>query len=152
MRNRKRGRKLKQTPAHRQAMIRNLVTSLFEDGRVITSEAKARESRHLAEKLITLAKDGSQHARDRAIALLPDEQVVDSLFSEIGPRYKDRQGGYSRILKLSRPRMDKYAPPVLVELVGEQSNTEVAPADATAANTEKVPAEAPAEEASESAS
>lgn len=134
MRYRKRGRKLNRTPSHRQAMVRNLVTSLFEHGRVITTPTKAKEARPFAEKLITLAKDGSLHARGRAISLLPDEHVVGSLFSEIGPRYKERPGGYSRILHLPQPRLGHCAPQVLFELVEEEIESKAGEALAEAPN------------------
>jgi large subunit ribosomal protein L17 len=149
MKYKKRGRKL--TPSQRQAMVRNLVTSLFVHGRVITTPAKAKEARPFAEKLITLAKDGSLHARRRAISLLHDQHVVCSLFSEIGPRYKDRPGGYSRVLHLAKPRLGYSAPQVLIELVEEEmgSTAKAAPAVATtAAKAEEAPSVAAAEDAS----
>ena len=120
MRYKKRGRKLNRTSSHHKAMLRDLVTSLFVQGRVTTTPANAKEARPFAEKLITLAKDGSLDARRRAIALLQDQQVVDSLFSEIGPRYKERPGGYTRILHLAKPRFGYSAPQVLIELVEEE--------------------------------
>jgi large subunit ribosomal protein L17 len=148
MRYKKRGRKLNRTSSHHQAMLRNLVTSLFVHGRVITTPAKAKEARPFAEKLITLAKDGSLHARRRAISLLHDEHVVDSLFSEIGPRYKERPGGYSRILHLAKPRLGYGAPQVLIELIEEEmeSKAKAVSAVATVATTA---AKAEEEEASE---
>lgn len=148
MRHQKRGRKLNRTPSHRKAMVRNLVTSLFVHGRVITTPAKAKEARPFAEKLITLAKDGSLHARRRAISLLHDQQVVGSLFSEIGPRYKERQGGYARILHLAKPRLGDSAPQVLFELVEEQmeGKSKAAPAVATVATTATSAPAAPATE------
>ncbi len=138
MRYKKRGRKLNRASSHYKAMLRNLVTSLFVHGRVITTPANAKEARPFAEKLITLAKDGSLHARRRAISLLHDEHVVDSLFSEIGPRYKDRPGGYSRVLHLAKPRLGYSAPQVLIELVEEEmeSKAKAAPAAATVATTD----------------
>jgi large subunit ribosomal protein L17 len=117
MRHLKRGRKLNRTPTHRRAMLRNLVTSLFRHGRVMTTPAKAKEARPFAERLVTLAKDGSLHARRRAIALLHDKHIVSELFSEIGPRYKDRPGGYCRILRSPRHRIGDGAPLALFELV-----------------------------------
>lgn len=117
MRHLKRGRKLNRTPSHRKAMLRNLVTSLFRHGRVMTTPAKAKEARPFAEKLVTLAKDGSLHARRRAIALLHDKRAVADLFTEIGPRYQDRPGGYCRILRSPRHRIGDGAPIALFELV-----------------------------------
>lgn len=163
MRHLKRGRKLNRTPTHKKAMLRNLVRSLFLHGKVTTSPAKAKEARPLAEKLITLAKDGSLHARRRAISLLSDQQVVGSLFSEIGPRYAERHGGYCRILHLEKTRLGDRGPLVLFELVeggtpaGSKSTPKTAapvgpavPSEPTpapeAAAEESTPAEADAEE------
>ncbi len=123
MRHLKRGRKLNRTPTHRRAMLRNLVTSLFRHGRVMTTPAKAKEARPFAEKLVTLAKDGSLHARRRAISLLHDKQIVSELFSEIGPRYKDRPGGYCRILRTARHRIGDGSPIALFELVEAEMKT-----------------------------
>ena len=119
MRHLKRGRKLNRTSAHRRAMVRNLVTSLFVHGRVSTTPAKAKEARPFAEKLITLAKCGTLHARRRAISLLHDERVVASLFAEIGPRYANRPGGYCRILHTAKIRVGDGAPQAIFELVEE---------------------------------
>ncbi len=119
MRHLKRGRKLNRTPTHKRAMMRNLATSLFIHGRVVTTPAKAKETKPFAEKLITLAKQGTLHARRRAISLLHDPHVVASLFDNIGPRYASRPGGYSRILHLDRTRVGDSAPQVLFELVEE---------------------------------
>jgi large subunit ribosomal protein L17 len=152
MRYKKRGRKL--TQSHRLAMVRNLVTNLFVHGHVITTPTKAKEARPFAEKLITLAKDGSLHARCRAISLLHDQHVVCSLFSEIGPRYKERPGDYSRILHLAKPRLGDGAPQVLIELVEEEmeSKAKAAPAVATVATTAAKAEEAPSVAAAEDAS
>jgi large subunit ribosomal protein L17 len=159
MRHLKRGRKLNRTPSHRKAMVRNLVSSLFIHGRVITTPAKAKEARPFAEKLITLAKNGSMHARRRAVSLLDNTKIVGSLFNEIGPRYKDRPGGYSRILRLAKRRVGDSAPQVLFELVESEMSgkakaevkAEVAEKPAEKAVEEvKAETEAPAEEAPES--
>ncbi len=120
MRHSKRGRKLNRTPSHRKAMVRNLVTGLFEHGRVVTSPAKAKEARPFAEKLITCAKHGTLAHRRRAVALLHDKRVVARLFEEIAPRYADRPGGYSRILHLDRKRLGDAGPLCLFELVEEE--------------------------------
>lgn len=100
-------------------MYRNMVAALFTHGRIITTPAKAKEARPFAEKLITLAKKGSDNlaARRRAIRLLHDPALVRSLFEDLGVRYKDRNGGYTRILHLSRTRIGDGARQVLFELV-----------------------------------
>jgi large subunit ribosomal protein L17 len=120
MRHQKRGRKLNRTPSHRKAMLRNLVTSLFLHGRVTTTPAKAKEARPLAERLITLARKGELQHRRMALSMLNDKAVVKSLFEEIGPRYRDRPGGYTRILRTSRTRVGDSAPLALFELVEEE--------------------------------
>jgi large subunit ribosomal protein L17 len=97
-------------------MLANLSRSLFEHEKIRTTQAKAREVQPLAEKLITLAKDGSLHARRQALEVIPDRDVVHKLFSDIGPRYQDRPGGYTRIVKLG-PRLGDAAPMVVLELV-----------------------------------
>ncbi len=114
-----RGRKLSRTSSHRKAMYRNMVAALFTHGRIITTPAKAKEARPFAEKLITLAKKGPDDlaARRRAIRLLHDQALVRSLFEDLGVRYKDRQGGYTRILHLSKTRVGDGARQVLFELV-----------------------------------
>lgn len=117
MRHNKRGRHLGRTSAHRSAMLRNMVSSLFIHGKIITTPAKAKEARPFAEKIITLAKRGTLHDRRRALSLLQNRHIVKSLFEEIGPRYKDRPGGYCRILHLSKTRIGDGAPQVLFELV-----------------------------------
>lgn len=88
--------------AHRRALLRNMVTSLMEKERVRTTLAKARSARPLADKLITLSKKGTLHAKRRALAYLTKESAVQRLFSEIGPRFSERPGGYTRIVKLDR--------------------------------------------------
>jgi large subunit ribosomal protein L17 len=101
-------------------MVRNLVASLFEHGRVVTTPAKAKEARPFAEKLITMAKSGSLADRRRAIAKLHDKKVVSQLFSEIAPRYANRAGGYSRILHMDKYRLGDAGDLCLFELVEEQ--------------------------------
>lgn len=119
MRHLNRGRKLSRTSSHRKAMFRNLVAGLFRHGKIITTPAKAKEARPFAEKLITLAKRGPNDltARRRAIRLLHDPALVRSLFEDLGVRYKDRQGGYTRILHISKTRVGDGARQVLFELV-----------------------------------
>lgn len=119
MRHLNRGRRLSRTSSHRKAMFRNMVAALFTNGRIITTPAKAKEARPFAERLITLAKKGPNDlaARRRAIRLLHDPALVRSLFEDLGVRYKDRNGGYTRILHLAKTRVGDGAPQVLFELV-----------------------------------
>ena len=100
MRHRAKGRQLSRTATHRRAMLNNMASSLFEHGRVVTTEAKAKELRPFAEKLITLARRGDLHARRLVERKIKDREVLGRLFSEIGPRFAARPGGYIRILKL----------------------------------------------------
>lgn len=109
-------RKLGRPSAHRKAMLRNLVTDLLREGRISTTETRAKEARRQAEKMITLAKRGDLHARRQVLAYVYDEDVVTKLFDEIAPNYADRNGGYTRILKLG-PRRGDCAEVVFLELV-----------------------------------
>ncbi len=109
-------RKLGRSTAHRKAMLRNLVTDLLREGRISTTVTRAKEARRQAEKMITLAKRGDLHARRQALAYIYDEDVVTKLFEEIGPNYADRNGGYTRILKLG-PRRGDCAEMAFLELV-----------------------------------
>lgn len=109
-------RKLGFRSDHRKMMLRNIVTSLLKNERIETTEQRAKELRRLAEKMISLGKRGDLHARRQALAFLLDESVVKKLFDEIAPKYKERAGGYTRILKLGNRRGDG-ASIVLVELV-----------------------------------
>ena len=109
-------RKLGVTSAHRQSILRNLVTDLFRYGRIQTTDCRAKEARKEAEKMITLAKRGDLHARRQALAYIKDEDVVTKLFDEIAPKYEERKGGYTRILKLG-PRKGDVAESVFLELV-----------------------------------
>jgi large subunit ribosomal protein L17 len=101
---RKRGRKLGRTQSHRKAMLRNMVTSFFEHEEIETTDAKARELRSLAERLVTLGKRGANDlaARRQVAKIVRDRKVASKLFAEIGPRYADRPGGYTRILKVGK--------------------------------------------------
>ena len=117
MRHRKRGRGLDRNSAHRKALRRNMVVSLFEHERIITTPAKAKEVKSMAEKMITLAKSGSLADRRRALAILNDKAIVKKLFAEIAPKFQDRNGGYTRILHLDRRRLGDNAPQCLFELV-----------------------------------
>lgn len=105
--------------AHRRALLRNLVTSFLERERIRTTLAKARETRPLAEKMITLAKRGTLHARRQALAYMTKEAAVKKLFDEIGPRFSERPGGYTRIVKLDR-RAGDGAAMAMLELVGTE--------------------------------
>lgn len=109
-------RKLGRPTAHRQSMLRNLTTDLFREGRIQTTENRAKEVRREVEKLITMAKTDSLANRRHAMAYLYDETVVNNLFETIAPKYEDRQGGYTRILKLG-PRRGDAAEIVFLELV-----------------------------------
>ena len=106
MRHRAKGRQLSRTATHRKATLNNMATSLFEHGRVITTEAKAKELRPFAEKLITLARRGDLHARRLVERKIKDRETLSRLFSEIGPRFAARPGGYTRILKLGHREGD----------------------------------------------
>jgi large subunit ribosomal protein L17 len=103
-------------PAHERLILANLATSLFEHGRITTTEAKARRLRPLAERLITKAKRGDLHARRQVLAVIRDKSIVHELFTEIGPRYATRPGGYTRITKVG-PRKGDNAPMAVIELV-----------------------------------
>jgi large subunit ribosomal protein L17 len=113
------GRKLGRTSAHRTALFRNMATSLFRHERIETTDAKAKELRRFAEQLITLAKRGDLHARRQAFADIRDQEVLAKLFGDIGPRFKTRPGGYTRIIK-SRIRKGDNAPISIIELVGNE--------------------------------
>ncbi len=109
-------RKLGRPTSHRKAMLRNQVTSLFEQGKIETTVHKAKETQRVAEKMITLAKRGDLHARRQVLAYVYDETVVTKLFEEIAPQYEDRNGGYTRVLKLG-PRRGDGAEMAILELV-----------------------------------
>lgn len=109
-------RKLGRDSSARKALLRGIVTSLFRYERIETTEAKAKELRKIAEKMLTLAKRGDLHARRQALAYMMDKDVVKKLFDEVAPKYKDRQGGYTRIIKAG-VRQGDAAPMVIIELV-----------------------------------
>lgn len=123
MRHRKAGRKLGRTAAHRKAMLRNMVTSLFEHERIVTTVPKAKEARRVADKMITLAKRGDLHARRQAHAYIQSKDVVAKLFDEIHEQYADRQGGYTRIIRTGI-RQGDAAPMAILELVGYEEQIE----------------------------
>ena len=119
MRHRIAGRKLNRPTAHRKAMLRNLVKDLLVYESIRTTEAKAKEARRTAEKMITLGKDGTLHARRQALRFLNDTTVIAKVFDEIAPRFVGRPGGYTRILKLDRRDGDGAAMAQL-ELLAEE--------------------------------
>jgi large subunit ribosomal protein L17 len=110
------GPRLGGSPAHERLMLANLATALFEHGKITTTEAKAKRVRPLAERLITFAKRGDLAARRRVMTVIRDKDVVHVLFTEIGPRYENRPGGYTRITKTG-PRKGDNAPMAVIELV-----------------------------------
>ena len=118
MRHRAKGRQLSRTSSHKRAMLNNMAASLFEHGRVVTTEAKAKELRPFAEKLITLARRGDLHARRLVERRIKDRETLGKLFSEIGPRFAARPGGYTRILKLGH-RPGDGADVARIELLSE---------------------------------
>ncbi len=133
MRHRKRGNKLNRSPSHRLAMVRNLIASLFRHERVFTTVAKAKAAKPLAERLISLAKDGTLAARRRTLAILPDKQLVRKLFAEAPQRYGERHGGYCRIIRTARRRIGDGTPLAIFELV----DAKVPSAEKTAAAKEE---------------
>ncbi|GAA0227065.1 50S ribosomal protein L17 [Cryptosporangium japonicum] len=110
------GPRLGGSPAHEKHLLSNLARALFEHGRITTTEAKAKRLRPYAERLITFAKRGDLHARRQVLSLVRDKDVVGHLFAEIGPRYVNRPGGYTRIVK-TEPRKGDNAPMAIIELV-----------------------------------
>jgi len=107
------------SPAHQKHMLANLATSLFEHGKITTTEARARRLRPYAEKLITFAKRGDMHARRQVLTVVTDKGIVHNLFTEIGPAMADRPGGYTRITKIGHRKGDA-APMAVIELVREE--------------------------------
>ncbi len=121
MRHRVAGRRLKRSSGHRQALFKNLITELFRHRRITTTEAKAKAVRPQAEKLITVAKrsmdaESDVHARRQVLRTITDKEVTQQLFETIAPEYKNRPGGYTRIIKLG-PRQGDAAPMAIIELV-----------------------------------
>ena len=108
--------KLRRTSGPRKAVLRSLVTALFQYGRIQTTEAKAKELRKTADKMISLAKRGDLHARRQVLAYVMDETVVNNLFTDIAPKYAERNGGYCRIIKIG-PRRGDAAEMAIIELV-----------------------------------
>ncbi len=116
MRHRSGGRKLNRTSSHRRAMLRNLVTSLLEHERIETTDAKAKEVRRLADRMITLGKRGDLHARRQALSVIRTKDVTAKVFDQLAKRYENRPGGYTRVIK-SRVRVGDAASMSVVELV-----------------------------------
>ena len=131
MRHRKSGRKLNRTSSHRQAMFKNMAASLFDHELIKTTVPKAKELRRVAEKLITLGKVDSVANRRLAFARLRNKEIVNKLFTELGPRYQERPGGYLRILKCGF-RAGDNAPMAFVELVDRPIQAEAVEAEAEA--------------------
>lgn len=141
------GARLGGSSAHQKAILANLATSLFEHGRIKTTEPKARALRPYAEKLITHAKKGTLHNRREVLKKIRDKDVVHTLFAEIGPFFADRNGGYTRIIKVENRKGDN-APMAVIELVREKTVTSEANRARRADAAQKAAAaEAPAEEA-----
>lgn len=126
MRHRKSVPKLGRTSSHRKAMFRNMVTSLFREERVVTTVPRAKEARRVAERVITFAKRGDLHARRQAARVVNDNEVLQKLFEDIGPRFAERPGGYTRILKTGFRKGDN-APMSILELVDRRVTVETEP-------------------------
>jgi large subunit ribosomal protein L17 len=121
MRHQKAGRKFKRSPEHRRMLLRNLATAVVEHGKIKTTLPKAKEVQPYVEKLITLAKDGwDLNNFRRCLAVLTSKQVTYKLFHEVGPRFKGRPGGYTRIYKLAKVRQGDAAPMAVISLLGEK--------------------------------
>ncbi|HEX5119652.1 MAG TPA: 50S ribosomal protein L17 [Pseudonocardiaceae bacterium] len=138
------GRRLGGSPAHERLMLANLATSLFEHGRITTTEAKARRLRPFAERLISKAKRGDLHNRREVMKTIRDKDIVHKLFAEIGPFFATRPGGYTRIVK-TMPRKGDNAKMAVIALVAEQTATEEAGRVTRAAANRRTKAAAPAE-------
>ncbi len=110
------GKRMGGSPSHERLILANLATALFEHGRITTTEARARRLRPVAERLITISKKGDLHARRRVLTVIRNKDVVHTLFAEISPRYENREGGYTRIVKIG-PRKGDNAPMAVIELV-----------------------------------
>lgn len=133
------GRRLGGSSSHQKAMLANLATSLFEHGRIKTTETKARALRPYAEKLITHAKKGTLHNRREVLKKIRDKDIVHILFADIGPFFADRNGGYTRIIKVE-PRQGDNAPMAVIELVQEKTVTDEANRARRAAGSKAAPA------------
>lgn len=121
MRHRKAGRKLGRTSSHRDAMLRNMVTSLLDQERIVTTVPKAKEARRVTEQMITLGKRGDLHARRQAMAFIRSKNIVAKLFDQLSTQYAERKGGYTRIIRTGT-RIGDAAPMAILELVDYQDN------------------------------
>lgn len=119
MRHLNEGRKLKRTSSHRKALLRNMVASLFECEKIETTDAKAKELRKVAEKMITWGKRGDLHARRQALKVISNKKIMQKLFGDIAHRFRERGGGYTRIIKVGRRRGDN-APLSIIELIPQE--------------------------------
>ena len=126
MRHLKSGRQLSRNSAHRWALMRNLITALLREEKIRTTDPKAKELRRWVERVITLGKRGDLHARRQAASIVQDKAVVQKLFDSIGPRFKDRPGGYTRITKIGLRHGDA-AQMSIIELVSSEAGKEAAP-------------------------
>lgn len=124
MRHNKSGKRLGRNTPHRTAMLRNMVTSLFDHEKLTTTDARAKELRKVADRMITLGKRGDLHARRQVLSVIRDQTIVAKLFDQIGPRYKDRPGGYTRIIKIGS-RLGDNAPQSIIALVEEEITPQV---------------------------
>ncbi len=125
MRHRKAVKKLGRTASHRKAMFRNMVTSLFKYEKIVTTDAKAKELRRLAEKMITIGKKGNLHAVRQAMTVIRDRTTAKKLFDDLAKRYENRQGGYTRIVKLGYREGDN-APLSMIQLIPPEDGREAA--------------------------
>lgn len=119
MRHNKSGRRLGRNSSHRKAMLRNMVTSLIDHERITTTDARAKEVRKIAEKMITLGKRGDLHARRQAMSVIFEKKVVAKLFDRLAPRFQERAGGYTRIIKVGN-RAGDNAPVSIIEFVDQE--------------------------------
>jgi len=140
MRHQKSGKKLGRTSAHRKALLRNMATSLLKHERIVTTAVKAREVGRLAERMITLGKRGTLHARRQTIAFIESGEVVKRIFSVYAERYRNRDGGYTRVIKLE-PRSGDNAPMAIVELVDRPVETKDSDKKQAKADAKQVKAE-----------
>ena len=142
----KKGPRLASSPAHERLMLANMATSLFQNGQITTTLPKAKRLRPLAERLITFAKRGDLHSRRRVMRVIRNKSVVHILFTQIAEQMEQREGGYTRIVKIA-PRVGDNAPAAIIELVTEPAATKVVEEEAPAVETEAAEAaEAPVEE------
>ena len=132
MRHRKRHGKLGRSSAHRKALLRNMVTSLLDQERIETTDAKAKELRRVADRMITLGKRGDLHARRRALSVIRSKEVTSKVFDELADRFRERPGGYTRVLKVGR-RTGDAAPMSIIELVEGEATEASKKADKKAA-------------------